>query len=143
VKARGFTLLEVLAAIALLAIAFAIGLTALGRAADNARRGAALDAAVEHVQTLFAEQGLAAPLRDGTSSGTFGDGMRWTLAVQALPVARRGSAPAVSLLRGNGPMMAQAAGVQVFRLDATVRYGAGRVLRLATERAQALPGGQP
>lgn len=33
---RGFTLIEVLAAIALLAIAFAVGLGALGKAAQNA-----------------------------------------------------------------------------------------------------------
>lgn len=130
--AHGFTLLEVLAAIALLAIAFAVGLGALGRAAQNAARSAALDAAVLHAQSLFADAGLAAPLADGTRSGTFADGMQWTLRVHALPVpASTGAAAA--------PDAAEApSGIAVYQLDVAVRYGAGRVLRLATQRAQAL-----
>ena len=85
VRSRGFTLIEVLAAIALLAIAFAIGLGALGKSAQNAARAVALDAAVEHAQSLFAEQGMVAPLKDESTEGTFDDGMRWTLKVHALP----------------------------------------------------------
>lgn len=137
-RLRGFTLIEVLAAIALLAIAFAIGLGALGRSAQNAARAAALDAAVEHAQSLFAEQGLMAPLQDGSSEGTFDDGMRWTLQVHALPRPTQGVGAAVSLQQG-GAMMAQAAGVDLYQLDATVQYGAGRVLRLSTQRAQTAP----
>ena len=137
-RLRGFTLIEVLAAIALLAIAFAIGLGALGRSAQNAARAAALDAAVEHAQSLFAEQGLMAPLQDGSSEGTFDDGMRWTLQVHALPRPTQGADAAVSLQQG-GAMMAQAAGIDLYQLDATVQYGAGRVLRLSTQRAQAAP----
>jgi hypothetical protein len=129
----------VLAAIALLAIAFAIGLGALGKSAQNAARAAALDTAVEHAQSLFAEQGLMAPLQDGSSEGTFDDGMRWTLKVHVLPrPAQRADAAAVTLQQG-GAMMAQAAGIDLYQLDATVQYGAGRVLRLSTQRAQAAP----
>ncbi|HVX05909.1 MAG TPA: prepilin-type N-terminal cleavage/methylation domain-containing protein [Rhodanobacteraceae bacterium] len=139
-RPRGFTLIEVLAAIALLAIAFAIGLGALGKSAQNAARATALDTAVEHAQTLFAEQGLMAPLKDGSTEGTFDDGMRWTLKVHALPRPRpaQGTDAAVSLQQG-GTMMAQAAGIDLYQLDATVQYGAGRVLRLSTQRAQAAP----
>lgn len=128
--ARGFTLLEVLAAIALLAIAFAVGLGALGRAAQNAARSAALDAAVLHARSLCADAGLAAPLADGTRSGTFADGMQWTLRVHALPAS---PGAATSPDAAEGP-----SGIVVYQLDVAVRYGAGRVLRLATERAQAL-----
>jgi general secretion pathway protein I len=137
-RLRGFTLIEVLAAIALLAIAFAIGLGALGKSVQNAARAVALDAAVEHAQSLFAEQGLMAPLQDGSSEGTFDDGMRWTLKVHALPRPTQGADAAASLQQG-GAMMAQAAGVDLYQLDATVQYGAGRVLRLSTQRAQAAP----
>jgi len=137
-SSRGFTLIEVLAAIALLAIAFAIGLGALGTSAQNAARATALDAAVEHAQSLFAEQGLMAPLKDESTQGIFGDGMRWTLKVHALPKPAQGPATAVSLQQG-GAMMAQAAGIDLYQLDATVQYGAGRVLRLSTQRAQAAP----
>ncbi|MBU6416553.1 MAG: prepilin-type N-terminal cleavage/methylation domain-containing protein [Xanthomonadaceae bacterium] len=137
-RARGFTLIEVLAAIALLAIAFAIGLGALGKSAQNAARAAALDAAVEHAQSLFAEQGLVAPLKNASTEGTFDDGMRWTLKVRALPRPAQGTGAAVTLQQG-GLMMAQAANIELWQLDATVQYGAGRVLRLATQRAQAAP----
>ena len=138
-RSSGFTLIEVLAAIALLAIAFAIALGALGKSAQNAAHAAALDTAVEHAQSLFAEQGLMAPLKNEIASGTFGDGMRWTLKVHMLPrPAQQGAGTAVSLQQG-GVMMAQAAGIDLYQLDATVQYGAGRVLRLSTQRAQAAP----
>ena len=140
VRPRGFTLLEVLAAIALLAIAFAIALGALGKSAQNAAQAAALDTAVEHAQSLFAAQGLTGPLKDTNSSGSFGDGMRWTLRVHALPrPAQASAAPAPASLQQGGAMLAQAAGIQLWQIDATVRYGAGRVLRLSTQRAQAEP----
>jgi len=137
-RPRGFTLIEVLAAIALLAIAFAIALSALGKSAQNAARATALDAAVEHAQSLFAEQGLMAPLKDASTEGSFDDAMRWTLKVHMLPRPAQNAAAAVPLQQG-GAMMAQAAGIDLYQLDATVQYGAGRVLRLSTQRAQAAP----
>lgn len=136
-RPSGFTLIEVLAAIALLAIAFAIGLGALGKSAQNAAHAAALDAAVEHAQSLFAEQGLIGPLKNENTEGAFGDGMRWTLKVHVLP-RPAGTGAAVTLQQG-GAMMAQAANIELWQIDATVQYGAGRVLRLSTQRAQAAP----
>ncbi|HEX5960837.1 MAG TPA: prepilin-type N-terminal cleavage/methylation domain-containing protein [Rhodanobacteraceae bacterium] len=137
--ARGFTLLEVLAAIALLAIAFAIGLGALGQAAQNAGRSAALNTAVERAQSLLAGQGLLAPLGNETASGTFDDGMHWTLKVHVLPApadAANGANAAAPLQRGGVPM-AQATGIDLYQLDVAVQYGATRTLRLSTQRAQA------
>lgn len=139
---RGFTLLEVLAAIALLAIAFAIGLGALGKSVQNAGRSVALATAVEHAENLLAAQGLAAPLQEGSREGTFADGMHWTLKVHALPApppAAGGGAP----LQQQGALLAQAAGVDLYQLDVAVQYGAGRVLRLSTQRAQAAAEPQP
>lgn len=139
-RQRGFTLIEVLAAIALLAIAFAIGLGALGKSAQNAARATALDTAVEHAQSLLAEQGLTAPLKNESTEGTFDDGMRWTLKVHVLARAAQGAGTAaVTLQQQGGVMMAQAAGIELWQLDAAVQYGAGRVLRLSTQRAQAAP----
>lgn len=142
-SSRGFTLIEVLAAIALLAIAFAIGLGALGKAAQNAAHGSRLDTAVEHAQTLFAEQGLTKPLANDTTSGTFEDGMHWTLKIHVLPKPASTGAPAAVSLQQGGAMMVQAAAVDLYQLDASVSYGAGRVLRLSTQRAQAAPEEQP
>lgn len=141
-RRSGFTLLEVLAAVALLAIAFAVGLGALGKAAQNAAHGAALDTAVERAQSLLAAQGLEAPLKDETRSGTFDDGMRWTLKVHALSKPRApssGAAGGVDLQQG--AMLAQAPGIDLYQLDVAVQYGAGRTLRLSTQRAQAASSG--
>lgn len=142
-RCSGFTLIEVLAAITLLAIAFAVGLGALGKSAHNAAHSAALNTAVEHAQSLLAGQGLEAPLKDETLSGTFADGMRWTLKVRGLPRPASASGAAVGVdLQQGGVMMAQAAGIELYRLDVAVQFGAGRTLRLSTQRAQAAPVGE-
>lgn len=140
---RGFTLIEVLAAIALLAIAFAVGLGALGKSAHNAAHGAALNTAVEHAQSLLAEQGLEAPLKDETLSGTFDDGMAWTLKVRGLPKLSPppSGVQGGAVLQPGDMLMAQAAGIDLYQLDVAVHYGAGRTLRLSTQRAQAAPSG--
>ena len=142
-RLSGFTLIEVLAAIALLAIAFAVGLGALGKSAHNAVHGAALNTAVEHAQSLLVGQGLEAPLKDETLSGTFDDGMAWTLKVHGLPKP----APSPSGVQGGAALqqgdvlVAQASGIDLYQLDVAVQYGAGRTLRLSTQRAQAAPSG--
>lgn len=140
----GFTLIEVLAAIALLAIVFAVGLGALGRSAQNAGRAAALDTALEHAQSLLAEQGLMAPLKNEDLSGRFDDGMAWELNIHALPkpASAGNDAGTAVVLQQGGMMMAQATGVDLYQLDVAVRYGAGRTLRLSTQRAQAAPSDQ-
>ncbi len=140
---KGFTLIEVLAAIALLAIAFAVSLGALGKSAQNAARSAALDTAVERAQTLLAEQGLAAPLKPETLSGRFADGTGWTLEVHAVSraPAASGDAGMAAVPPQGGVMMAQASAVEVYQLDVAVQYGGGRTLRLSTQRAQAAGSG--
>ena len=140
-RCSGFTLIEVLAAIALLAIAFAIGLGALGKSAHNAAHGAALNTAVEHAQSLLAAQGLEAPLKDETLSGTFDDGMGWTLKVHELPKPSPASpnGPGAAALQQGEVLVAQASGIDLYQLDVAVQYGAGRTLRLSTQRAQAAP----
>ncbi len=138
---KGFTLLEVLAAIALLAIAFAIGLSALGAAARNANQSVALDTAVERAQSLLAEQGLAAPLKDETLSGKFDDGMAWTLKIHTLPQPthpRNVAADSFNVAPDNGVMLAQASAIALYQLDVSVQYGDRRDLRLSTQRAQAV-----
>ena len=64
--------------------------------------------------------------------------MRWTLKVRALAKPAQSGRPPSHLQQG-GAMMAQAAGVDLYQIDVAVQYGAGRVLRLSTQRAQAAP----
>jgi hypothetical protein len=46
----------------------------------------------------------------------------------------------VALQQGN-VLVAQASGIDLYQLDVAVEYGAGRTLRLSTQRAQAAPTG--
>lgn len=138
--AAGFTLIEVLAAIALLAIAFAVGLGAIGKSARNAAHAVALDGAVERAQTLLTGQGLGAPLHEATLDGRFDDGSDWSLHVHKLPkpAAAPGAVDAVPTpATPDGAMVAQASAIDLYQLDVAVHYGAGHVLRLSTLRAQA------
>ena len=40
---------------------------------------------MEHAQSLLTAQGLDAPLENATTSGTFADGMTWSLKIHVLP----------------------------------------------------------
>ena len=76
---RGFTLLEVLVALAILAMGLASFYQAFGiglRAEEAVARGRGAAEAADH---LMAELGHTRPLRDGTTSGELPDGQRWTL----------------------------------------------------------------
>lgn len=130
---RGFTLLEVLAAIALLAFAFAIGLRAMSGALNNSVHGEALTAATLEAQSLLDQQGLVVPLRAGVQQGNFPDGASWQLRTSkftppAPPPANGFAASPAQPLAGNG--------IDLFRMDLDVRYGGNRTLHFATLRAQ-------
>lgn len=131
--ASGFTLLEVLAAIALLAFAFAIGLRAMSGALNNSVRGEALTTATLEAQSLLDQQGLVVPLRAGVQQGSFPDGASWQLRTRKFnppaPTPANGFAAAPTQpLAGNG--------IDLFRMDLDVRYGGNRTLHFSTLRAQ-------
>lgn len=126
---RGFTLLEVLAAIALLAFAFAIGLRAMSGALNNSVHGEALTAATLEAQSLLDQQGLVVPLRAGVQQGNFPDGASWQLRTSKFtPPANGFAVSPAQPLAGNG--------IDLFRMDLDVRYGGNRTLHFATLRAQ-------
>ena len=132
-SSKGFTLLEVLAAIALLAFAFAIGLRAMSGALKNSMRGEAITATTLEAQSLLDEQGLVLPLSAGMQQGRFADGSTWRLrttryAPPATPPANGFATSPAQPLGGNG--------IDLFRLDLDVRYGGGRTLHFSTLRAQ-------
>jgi len=128
----GFTLLEVLAAMALLAFAFAIGLRAMSGALGNSMRGEALTTATLEAQSLLDQQGLVVPLSAGVQQGRFADGATWQLRTSKFkpPVTPSASGFAAS------PAQPRGNGIDLFRLDLDVRYGGARTLHFATLRAQ-------
>ena len=91
----GFTLLEVLVALAVLATGMAAAYETLGvglRAAAAAERRRAAAAAAEN---MLAELGRTRPLQDGASEGELGDGQRWRLVISPFDAAQPGDAPPV------------------------------------------------
>ncbi|MGN6314522.1 MAG: prepilin-type N-terminal cleavage/methylation domain-containing protein [Rhodanobacteraceae bacterium] len=130
---RGFTLLEVLAAIALLAFAFAIGLRAMSGALGNSLRGEALTTATLEAQSLLDEQGLVLPLRNGVQQGRFADGATWQLRTSKFTLPAPPSANGFATSPAQ-PLVSN--GIDLFRMDLDVRYGGGRTLHFSTLRAQ-------
>jgi general secretion pathway protein I len=95
---RGFTLLEVLVAFTILAVA----LVALLRAFSSGLRG--LDAAetasiaVQHARSKMAEVGSAMPLEPGVEEGAFEDGFRWRVAIEPHELGDGAAAETLPLL---------------------------------------------
>ena len=139
---KGFTLLEVLAAIALLAFAFAIGLRAMSGALGNSTRGEALTQATLEAQSLLDMQGLSVPLRAGEQQGRFPDGASWRLQTSVYrPPANPNttasfSTPGSLADDDDADGLDRGSGIDLFRLDLDVRYAGARTLRFSTMKAQ-------
>lgn len=79
---RGYTLLEVLVAFAVLALALTLLLGTLSGGTRQVRWAADAGRAALHAQSLLADVGVGAPLRSGREDGVFDDGRyRWSLEV--------------------------------------------------------------
>lgn len=130
---HGFTLLEVLAAIALLAFAFAIGLRAMSGALNNSMRGEAITTATLEAQSLLDQQGLVLPLSNGVQDGRFADGATWQLRTTKF---RPPAPPPASGFANSPAQPLGSSGIDLFRMDLAVRYGGGRTLHFSTLRAQ-------
>ncbi|HZH44613.1 MAG TPA: prepilin-type N-terminal cleavage/methylation domain-containing protein [Lysobacter sp.] len=81
-RQRGYSLLEVIVAFALLAGALALLLGALSNATRQVADADRSGRAALHAQSLLDQLGVGTPLRPGRSEGTFEQGTyRWTLQV--------------------------------------------------------------
>ncbi len=128
---RGFTLIEVLAAIVLLSLAFAALLGTLGRASRLAANADAHTRAALCAQSALDSAFLFTPIRSGTVHGRCDKRFRWQLQ------ARRWQAPGRAQ---PGPP------VDMYRLDLTVRWGNGpreHHARFSTLRVQMRDDGMP
>lgn len=93
---RGFTLLEVVIAFALLALALGLLLGALNNSARAMRQAADASAAALHARTLLQDLGVGVPLQPGNRQGELDNGrFRWTMQLrpdaQPLPPPLQGS----------------------------------------------------
>lgn len=117
---RGFTLVEVVVAFALLALALAIVLGTLSNAARQVRWSDEAGRAALHAQSLLDDTGVAETLVPGRREGTFEDGRyRWTLDVEPWvepPQPGDDEAPAAQPVDPSAP--------RLLRLKLEVRWGA-------------------
>ena len=81
-RRRGFTLIEALAAFAILALSMGQLLRSIGVGAENERRADFLTRATASGQSHLAELGASLPLVVGETAGSYGNGLVWTLDVE-------------------------------------------------------------
>lgn len=139
-RQRGFSLLEVIVAFVLLAVAMGLLLAVLGGGLAQVRRSGEASEAALHAQSLLARVGVLEPIAPGRSSGVIDRGRyRWTLEIteidDPLPpteaIAGLELVESVGLQQPNAPVL--------YRLQLDVAWGDGeaaRSLRLASLRAR-------
>jgi general secretion pathway protein I len=89
--AEGFTLLEVLAALAIAGLGLGALLAATGTGLGNAKLASEYIEAARIAQSRLAAVGVAAPLTPGTTAGGAGGGYSWEVRVS--PAAETEAAP--------------------------------------------------
>lgn len=129
-RARGFTLLEVIVAFALLGLALTLLLGSLSGGARQVREAELRTRAVLHAQSLLAAAGVDAPLQVGQQQGDWENGRyRWELQVQPWAEPRAGNAAATQ--SPGAPWLAE--------LQLQVRWGDGEREQLRWRSLRLLP----
>lgn len=80
-KSLGFTLIEVLVAMTILAMAFSVLFSLSSRSLDGMRRARDIQRRVEFARTKLAELRLIAVEAGDRAAGTLDDGTRWTVEI--------------------------------------------------------------
>jgi len=89
-RARGFTLIEVLVAFAILAVSLVVLLQVFSTGLRNARVAEDYTTATLYAESMLATAGLEAPLAMGETSGDFDERFRWRLDVLPYEVSDSG-----------------------------------------------------
>ena len=112
-RQRGFTLIEIVVAFAILSIGLGIAMQIAAGAMRNARQAATRTDAALYAQSLLDTAGVGERLEEGTSNGEFGDKFRWTLRAEPFE------------LESETPVEPGMAPVQLYRLELVVSWDAG------------------
>ncbi|MCW0371859.1 type II secretion system protein XpsI [Xanthomonas sacchari] len=135
-RQRGYTLIEVIVAFALLALALTLLLGSLSGAARQVQRADQLSRATLYAQSLLAAQGVEQPLQPGRSQGTLDQGRyRWTLDVAPYADPRR--PPDAAVVPG-APTLLQLT-LQVRWGDAPAQALQWKTLRLVAPQGNGVP----
>lgn len=128
-RQAGFTLIEVIIAFALLALALTLLLGSLSGAARQIRMADDAGRATLHAQSLLSQVGVGQALHAGRDEGEFEDGRyRWTLEV----------APYVDPLK-RPSRLANASAPRLLQLQLEVRWGDGAGQRLQWQTLRMAP----
>jgi general secretion pathway protein I len=137
-RARGFTLLEVLLAFVILAVAMGLLMSMLSRGLGQVRRAQDESEAAMYAQSLLDSVGILDTLKEGQTDGDWASGRyHYQLLVREVedptpkPLAVPGAPPPAAI-----------APPQLFRLDLSVAWGAEesrRELHFSTLRARTAP----
>jgi len=131
-RQRGYSLLEVIVAFALLALALTLLLGSLSGAARQVHNADLRTRAMLHAQSLLAATGIEQPLQEGRSQGDWEDGRyRWELQVEPYVDARASALPQAAATTVSGPTLAQ--------LTLQVRWGEDNGERLQWRSLRLLP----
>ena len=141
--ARGFSLLEVLMAFALLTVGLGILVAILGGGLLQVRQAGDATGATLHAQSLLDQVGVLAPIRAGTDGGALDDGRyRWAMEITEIedpvpppPTATTGEPP----LEQAGRVLGEP---KLYRIQLDIGWGEddlARSLRFVTLRARFPP----
>ncbi len=120
--ARGFTLLEMLAAIMILALAFTMLLKAMGASLALTRKAATRTEVAAMAQSLLDGVYVMSPPRPGVTRGRFDREHQWRLSVEPwYPPAARKRGPDGGHGNRHGTVGAQAP--RLYKLDLAVTWG--------------------
>jgi general secretion pathway protein I len=118
---RGFSLLEILVAFAIMAIALGMLLSIFSSGLRNATVSEDYTAAVQIAEAMIAKPGVEAPLQAGQTNGVVNDKYRWELTVAPFELTTEA-------------VDTQAIPARLFMVTAIVRWGEGNRLSGGNER---------
>jgi general secretion pathway protein I len=112
-RQKGFTLIEIVVAFAILALGLGIAMQIAGGAMRNARQAATRTDAALYAQSLLDTVGVGERLEEGSSSGEFGEQFRWTLRAEPYEI------------ESESPIEPGLSAVQLYRLQLDVTWETG------------------
>ena len=118
---RGFTLMEVLVAFAILTVSLGGLLLAFSNGLRTTDRAVTISTATLQAQSLLEAVGESIPVREGRVDGVLEDGSRWRISIQRYDTGESGAAAVVRTLFA-------------YRVDVSVEWDAGRTVTLTSMR---------
>lgn len=122
--ARGFTLIELVAAFVIFALGFGVLLQILGTALHTTAQSADYTRAAMWAQSLLDTQGIGEPLAEGSSSGRFDERYAWQLNVTRYdPPPVTTTVQPLTTSNAGGLIVAPVTPLDLFRLELVVSWG--------------------